>query len=91
MGQGSFDIVAPSVESIQEFHVDISGMSAEFGRTTGGLANYKTRSGTNAYHGAVFDYYKNAVLDGNNWFNNGYLALNPTESRVAQTPARHQK
>jgi len=74
-GSGSFDIVAPSVESIQEFHVDISGMSAEFGRTTGGLANYKTRSGTNEYHGSVFDYYKNAVLDGNNWFNNGYLAM----------------
>ena len=76
-GSGSFDIVAPSVESIQEFHVDISGMSAEFGRTTGGLANYKTRSGANAYHGTAFDYFKNAGLDGNNWFNDGYLALNP--------------
>jgi len=73
-GSGSFDIIAPSVEAIQEFHVDISGMSAQFGRTTGGLANYKTRSGSNDYHGAVFDYYKNAVFDGNNWFNNGYLA-----------------
>ncbi|MFZ0815920.1 MAG: carboxypeptidase-like regulatory domain-containing protein, partial [Candidatus Sulfotelmatobacter sp.] len=85
-GSGSFDIVAPSVESIQEFHVDISGMSAEFGRTTGGLANYKTRSGTNSYHGTAFDYYKNAVLDGNNWFNNGYIALNPTESELLKRP-----
>jgi Carboxypeptidase regulatory-like domain len=85
-GSGSFDIVAPSVESIQEFHVDISGMSTEFGRTTGGLANYKTRSGTNAYHGTAFDYYKNAVLDGNNWFNNGYIALNPTESELLKRP-----
>jgi hypothetical protein len=85
-GSGSFDIIAPSVESIQEFHVDISGMSAEFGRTTGGLANYKTRSGTNDYHGTAFDYYKNAVLDGNNWFNNGYLALNPTDSELLKRP-----
>jgi len=85
-GSGSFDIIAPSVESIQEFHVDISGMSAEFGRTTGGLANYKTRSGTNQYHGTVFDYYKNAVLDGNNWFNNGYLALNPGEESLLKRP-----
>jgi hypothetical protein len=85
-GSGSFDIVAPSVESIQEFHVDISGMSTEFGRTTGGLANYKTRSGTNAYHGTAFDYYKNAVLDGNNWFNNGYLAANPTDSELLKRP-----
>jgi Carboxypeptidase regulatory-like domain len=85
-GSGSFDIIAPSVESIQEFHVDISGMSAEFGRTTGGLANYKTRSGTNSYHGTAFDYYKNAVLDGNNWFNNGYLAANPTDSQLLKRP-----
>ncbi len=85
-GSGSFDIVAPSVESIQEFHVDISGMSAEFGRTTGGLANYKTRSGTNAYHGSVFDYYKNAALDGNNWFNNGYAVLNPAEAPLLKRP-----
>ena len=85
-GSGSFDVVAPSVESIQEFHVDISGMSAAFGRTTGGLANYKTRSGSNAYHGAVFDYYKNAWLDGNNWFNNGYLALNPSEAELLKRP-----
>jgi carboxypeptidase family protein len=85
-GSGSFDIVAPSVESIQEFHVDISGMSTEFGRTTGGLANYKTRSGTNAYHGTAFDYYKNAVLDGNNWFNNGYLASNPADSELLKRP-----
>jgi len=85
-GSGSFDIVAPSVESIQEFHVDISGMSAEFGRTTGGLANYKTRSGTNEYHGAVFDFYKNAALDGNNWFNNGYMALNPSEASLLKRP-----
>jgi len=86
-GSGSFDAVAPSVESIQEFHVDISGMSSEFGRTTGGLANYKTRSGTNAYHGAVFDYFKNAGLDGNNWFNNGYIALNPSQEFLLKRPA----
>jgi hypothetical protein len=85
-GSGSFDIVAPSVESIQEFHVDISGMSAEFGRTTGGLANYKTRSGANAYHGTAFDYFKNAGLDGNNWFNDGYLALNPSDSELLKRP-----
>lgn len=87
-GSGSFDIVAPSVEAIQEFHVDISGMSAQFGRTTGGLANYRTRSGANDYHGAVFDFYKNAALDGNNWFNNGYLAetTDPSVRALLQRP-----
>ena len=81
-GSGSFDIVAPSVEAVNEFQVSLSGLPAELGRTTGGLANFNTKSGTNDYHGAVFDIYKNAALDANNWFNNGYLANTP-ESDVA--------
>src|SRR6202522_1169544 len=81
-GSGSFDIVAPSVEAVKEFHITLSGLPAELGRTTGGLANFNTKSGTNSYHGALFDIYKNAALDANNWFNNGYLAETP-ESEVA--------
>lgn len=81
-GSGSFDIVAPSVEAVNEFHIDLSGLPADLGRTTGGLANFNTKSGTNRYHGAAFDFYKNAALDGNNWFNNGYLAQTP-ESETA--------
>jgi outer membrane receptor protein involved in Fe transport len=76
-GSGSFDIVAPSIEAVNEFHIDLSGLPADLGRTTGGLANFNTKSGTNQYHGAIFDFYKNAALDGNNWFNNGYLAQTP--------------
>ncbi len=81
-GSGSFDIVAPSVEAVNEFHIDLSGLPADLGRTTGGLANFNTKSGGNQYHGAVFDFYKNGALDANNWFNNGYLAETP-ESNVA--------
>jgi len=85
-GSGSFDIVAPSVEAVNEFHISLSGLPAELGRTTGGLANFNTKSGANNYHGALFDIYKNAALDGNNWFNNGYLAETPvtdTATRAA--------
>jgi Carboxypeptidase regulatory-like domain len=85
-GSGSFDIVAPSVEAVNEFHITLSGLPAELGRTTGGLANFNTKSGTNSYHGALFDIYKNAALDANNWFNNGYLAETP-ESEVATRDA----
>jgi len=90
-GSGSFDIVAPSVEAVNEFHISLSGLPAELGRTTGGLANFNTKSGTNSYHGAVFDIYKNAALDANNWFNNGYLAetpgSDPTARDLLQRPA----
>ena len=83
-GSGSFDIVAPSVEAVNEFHISLSGLPAELGRTTGGLANFNTKSGTNGYHGALFDIYKNAALDGNNWFNNGYLAETPVSNTAAR-------
>ena len=85
-GSGSFDIVAPSVEAVNEFHISLSGLPAELGRTTGGLANFNTKSGDNSYHGAAFDIYKNAALDANNWFNNGYLAQTP-ESDTATRDA----
>jgi hypothetical protein len=83
-GSGSFDIVAPSIEAVNEFHITLSGLPAELGRTTGGLANFNTKSGTNSYHGAVFDIYKNAALDANNWFNNGYLAQTPESNAAAR-------
>ncbi len=90
-GSGSFDIVAPSVEAVNEFHISLSGLPAELGRTTGGLANFNTKSGTNSFHCAVFDIYKNAALDANNWFNNGYLAetpgSDPTARDLLQRPA----
>ncbi len=88
-GSGSFDIVAPSVEAVNEFHISISGLPAELGRTTGGLANFNTKSGTNNYHGVFYNFYKNAALDANNWFNNGYLstATNPVIRTSLQRPA----
>jgi hypothetical protein len=73
-GSGSVDILTPSVDAINEFHIDLSGLPAELGRTTGGIANFNTKGGTNQYHGVVYDIYKNSALDANNWFNNGYLA-----------------
>jgi hypothetical protein len=88
-GSGSFDIVAPSIEAVNEFHISLSGLPADLGRTTGGLANFNTKSGTNDYHGSVFNFYKNAALDANNWFNNGYLATatTPETRSLLQRPA----
>ncbi len=70
----SFDETAPSVEAIAEFKVTTSTPAAEFGRTTGGIENFVTKSGTNAYHGTAFDIFRNDALDANDWFNNGRQA-----------------
>ncbi len=75
-GSGQFDQVNPPPDAIQEFRVETFSLPAYFGRTTGGVANYNSRSGSNAYHGTVYDYFKNKILDANNWFNKGNAALN---------------
>ena len=66
----SFDEAAPSVEALTEFRVETSTMPAEYGRTTGGLEIFSTRSGTNAFHGDTYDIFRNKDLDANTWYNN---------------------
>lgn len=60
-----------SVDAMQEFRVQTSSFAPEFGRMPGGQISILTRSGTNRFHGTVFEYFRNDVLDANNWFN-GY-------------------
>jgi hypothetical protein len=60
-----------SVDALQEFRIQTSTYAPEFGRTPGGQISIVTRSGTNRFHGAVFDYLRNDLFDANNWFN-GY-------------------
>src|SRR5271165_6312566 len=57
------------LEAIAELHV-ISNFEAEYGRSAGGVINIVTQSGTNAWHGSAFDYFRNTVLNARNYFNN---------------------
>jgi hypothetical protein len=61
-----------SIDSLQEFRVQSSTYSADYGRTPGGQFSYQTRSGTNQWHGTAFEYLRNDYFDANNWFNNYY-------------------
>jgi hypothetical protein len=61
-----------SVDALQEFRVESSTYSAEYGHSPGGQFALVTRSGTNVYHGTVFDYLRNNFFDANNWFNDHY-------------------
>jgi Carboxypeptidase regulatory-like domain/TonB dependent receptor len=61
-----------SVDALQEFRVESSTYSAEYGHSPGGQFALVTRSGTNAFHGTVFDYLRNNFFDANNWFNDHY-------------------
>ncbi len=70
-----YDEEAPSVEAIAEFKLITSTPAAEFGRTTGGVESFVTKSGTNAYHGTLYDIFRNDDLDANTYFNNGHRAV----------------
>jgi hypothetical protein len=59
-----------SVDALQEFRIETSSFAPEFGRTPGGQVILTTRSGTNDFHGGAFDYFRNTVMDANDWFAN---------------------
>lgn len=66
-----------SVDALQEFRVQSSTYSAEYGRSPGGQFSLATRSGTNMLHGSAYDYLRNGALDANDWFNDHYGAAQP--------------
>ena len=63
-------VIFPSVDSLDEFKLQTSTYSAEFGRSLGGVVNLQIKSGTNNLHGSGFDFIRNDALDANNFFNN---------------------
>jgi len=69
-----------AVDALQEFRIQTSGYAPEFGRSPGAQVQLLTRSGTNQFHGTLFDYLRNDVFDANDWFANA--------NRLAKSPLR---
>jgi len=63
-----------SVDDLQEFRVQSSTYSAEYGRNPGGQFAFETKSGTNQWHGTAYDYLRNGFSDAQDWFND-YFGL----------------
>lgn len=62
----------PSMDAVGEFKVITNGLSAEYGRLSGGAVTMVTRSGTNEFHGTVYEYFKNDKLNANDWNSNRF-------------------
>ena len=67
-GNANSFIVAPIVDSIQEFKIQSHNDLAEFGGVLGGMINVVTRAGTNAFHGSAWEFLRNDAFDARNFF-----------------------
>jgi hypothetical protein len=61
-------LLTGSLDTIEQFNVQTSDYSAEYGRAAGSYINIATKSGTNDFHGTAYDYFRNNVLDARNFF-----------------------
>jgi hypothetical protein len=59
--------ITPSVDAVQEFKVNTNNFPAEFGHAAGSVVNTTLKSGTNAFHGALFEFLRNNAFDANNY------------------------
>ncbi len=70
-------VVAPSVDSIEEFNIQKTSYLPEFGSKSGAMINVVTKSGTNAFHGSLFEFLRNSVFDAKNFFDSGTAPIPP--------------
>jgi hypothetical protein len=80
-GPGNVLGAALGVDAIQEFSVLTGSYSAEYGKASGGVVNAITKSGTNAFHGDVYEFLRNSALDSNDYF-----SRNTIDSSGKSTP-----
>lgn len=79
---GDFYQASPSPEAVQEFKVETSGMSAEYGQTSGGLFNFVMKSGTNQVHGSAMFEFRNQDLDANTFLGNANGQARPIDRQL---------
>lgn len=83
-------LMQPPVDSIQEFQIQTASFSAEFGQTGGGIVSLELKSGSNEFHGSVFEFLRNDVLDANNFFAND-VPLAPGATAAGRLPLRQNQ
>ncbi len=77
---GDIEANSPSVEAVDQFKIETSGMPAEYGRTGGGVFLFAMKSGANQFHGSGLAFFRNEVLNANTWNNNFLASANPQDA-----------
>lgn len=75
-GAGTWN-VAPTIDAVEEFKVMTNTYDAQYGRETGGTVNTVMKSGNDAYHGTLYDFWRNSILDANTFQLNQQNAAKP--------------
>jgi len=70
-------VVAPSVDSVEEFNIQKTSYAAEFGGKSGAVVNVITRSGSNQFHGSLFEFVRNDAFDAKNFFDSPAAPIPP--------------
>ena len=70
-------VVRPAIEGVQEFKVLTNNAGAEYGRGAGAVINITTKSGSNQFHGSVFEFLRNSALDAKNFFDRADQKIPP--------------
>ena len=76
-------VFKPNIDSIQEFKIMVNNYSPEFGKAAGGQINIVTKSGTNAFHGAVYEFHRNDAVQARNLFQRDPNFVNSSRDFVA--------
>src|SRR5258708_34784597 len=65
-------IIIPTQDSVGEYKVQTNNQGAEWGKFSGGIVNLSTKSGTNSWHGSAYEYFRNKVLNTNEYFHKNF-------------------
>jgi hypothetical protein len=68
IGYINLPIIIPTQDSVGEFKVQYNNLGPEWGKFSGGISNFSTKSGSNTFHGGAYEYFRNKVLNSNDYF-----------------------